>query len=73
MGEVKRELAGKASIMVRSRIILIRWSVLIGCTIYAFTCLLSLAYGQGVSFGLNGLEWENCRNCPVEEQKRKYL
>ena len=43
--------------MVQSRIVLIRRSVLVGCTIYVFSCLLSLAYGQEVRFGLNGLEW----------------
>ncbi len=59
--------------MVRSRIILIRWSVLIGCTICAFTFLLSLAYGQGVAFGLNGLEWRTLSKLPGGGTEEKIL
>ena len=59
--------------MVRNRICFIRRSVLMGCTIYAFTCLLSLAYGQGVSFGLNGLEWGTLSKLPAGGKQEKML
>ena len=59
--------------MVRSSIILIRRSVLIGCTIYVFSCLLSLAYGQGVGFGLNGLEWGTLSKLPGGGTEEKIL
>jgi hypothetical protein len=59
--------------MVRNRIILIRRSVLISCTICAFTFLLSLAYGQGVAFGLNGLEWKTLSKLPGGATEEKIL
>jgi hypothetical protein len=72
MGEV-REAGRKAYIMVRSRIILIRCSVLIGCTIYVFSWFLSLAYGQEVRFGLNGLEWRTLSKLPGGGKEEKIL
>jgi hypothetical protein len=59
--------------MVRNRIILIRRSVLISCTICTFTFLLSLAYGQGVAFGLNGLEWRTLSKLPGGGTEEKIL
>jgi len=72
MDEV-REAGRKAYVMVRSRNILIRLSVLIGCTICVFSCLLSLAYGQGVRFGMNGLEWGELSRLPGGGKERKIL
>jgi hypothetical protein len=59
--------------MHRSRIILIGWWVLIGCTIFPFSCLLSLAYGQGVNAGLNGEEWGILSKLPGGGKEEKIL
>ncbi len=72
MGEVK-EAGGKACIMVRSRNLFIRCPVLIGCTIYVFSCLLSLAYGQEVRLGMTGLEWGKLSKLPGGGKEERIL
>ena len=70
MGEVG-EVARKAHVAARSRIIPVRWLFLIGCTIQILSCPLPLAKGQEAGFGMNGREWARLSTLPSGGREAK--